>query len=179
GEGRRRRYSLEGRGGQEPGGPGEDGWIPDTNGGRREQRYTEKREVSVFDPNGPWHDAIWIPCADGKARRIKPGLEPLVDGVPGRVALLRGAGNAIVPQVAAAFIRAYMEAVSLVPPQRAEEEVRSMIRRNRYVSPIKPWKHQAKALKQLHKKGSALLWADVGIGKTKIAVDYALSKGFS
>jgi len=54
-----------------------------------------------------------------------------------------------------------------------------MIRRNRYVSPIKPWKHQAKALKQLHKKGSALLWADIGIGKTKIAVDYALSKGFS
>ena len=53
-----------------------------------------------------------------------------------------------------------------------------MIRRNRYVSPIKPWKHQAKALKQLHKKGSALLWADVGTGKTKIAVDYALSKGF-
>src|SRR5690606_883395 len=30
----------------------------------------------------PWSDAIWIPCADGKARRIKPGLEPLVDGIP-------------------------------------------------------------------------------------------------
>src|SRR5690606_21573486 len=62
--------------------------------------------------------------------------------------------------------------------KHAGDEVQSMIRRNRYVSPIKPWKHQAKALKQLHKKGSALLWADVGIGKTKIAVDYALSKGF-
>lgn len=95
-----------------------DGGIPDTNGRRREQRYTAKRDVSIFDPNGPWHDAIWIPCADGKARRIKPGLEPLVDGLPGRVALLRGAGNAIVPQVAAVFVRAYMEAVSLMPPQR-------------------------------------------------------------
>lgn len=60
---------------------------------------------------GFWDDAVWIPCADGKARRIKPGLEPLVDGLPGRVALLRGAGNAIVPQVAAVFIRAYMDAV--------------------------------------------------------------------
>src|SRR5690606_11533587 len=95
----------------EAAGSGTAGGIPDTNGGRREQRYTAKRDVSIFDPNGPWHDAIWIPCADGKTRRIKPGLEPLVDGLPGRVALLRGAGNAIVPQVAAVFVRAYMEAV--------------------------------------------------------------------
>lgn len=34
---------------------------------------------------------------------------PLASGVPGRVGLLRGAGNAIVPQVAAAFIEAYCE----------------------------------------------------------------------
>src|SRR5690606_11221726 len=31
----------------------------------------------------PWDGAIWIPCADGEARRIKPGLEPLVNGFPG------------------------------------------------------------------------------------------------
>ena len=59
-----------------------------------------------------------------------------------------------------------------------DERVLAVIR-TKYVSPIKPWKHQSKALKQLHKRGSALLWADVGTGKTKIAVDYALSKGFS
>jgi DNA (cytosine-5)-methyltransferase 1 len=35
---------------------------------------------------------------------------PLVDGFPGRRGLIRGYGNAIVPQVAAAFIRAFLEA---------------------------------------------------------------------
>jgi DNA (cytosine-5)-methyltransferase 1 len=34
----------------------------------------------------------------------------LVDGVPGRMGLLRGYGNAIVPPVAAAFVTAFMEA---------------------------------------------------------------------
>ena len=37
-------------------------------------------------------------------------LFPLCESVPGRVGLLKGAGNAIVPQVAAEIIRAYMEA---------------------------------------------------------------------
>jgi DNA (cytosine-5)-methyltransferase 1 len=58
---------------------------------------------------GHWHVAVSIPCGDGKTRRIEPGLSPLVDGLPGRVGLLRGYGNAIVPQVAAAFVMAYME----------------------------------------------------------------------
>lgn len=34
---------------------------------------------------------------------------PLAYGVPARVGLLRGYGNAIVPQVAAEFIQAYRE----------------------------------------------------------------------
>ena len=45
-------------------------------------------------------------CADGKARPIKPGVYPLVDGFPGRMELLREYGNAIVPQIAARFIEA-------------------------------------------------------------------------
>ena len=54
-----------------------------------------------------WSGASHIPCADGKARRIEPGIQPLADGIPNRVGTLRGAGNAIVPQVAAVFVRAY------------------------------------------------------------------------
>lgn len=45
-----------------------------------------------------------------------------------------------------------------------------------YKSKIKPWPHQKYALKRLWKMKSALLWADVGTGKTKVAVDYALAQ---
>ena len=45
----------------------------------------------------------WVP------RRVEPGVFPLAHGVPARVGRLRAYGNAIVPQVAAAFVSAYME----------------------------------------------------------------------
>jgi DNA (cytosine-5)-methyltransferase 1 len=63
----------------------------------------------------PWSDAVWIPCRDGKARRIKSGLEPLAHGVPGRVGRLRAYGNAIVPAVAAEFVRAVMDTLEIAP----------------------------------------------------------------
>jgi DNA (cytosine-5)-methyltransferase 1 len=48
--------------------------------------------------------------ADGpRARRIEPGTFPLVDGVPNRVGKLRAYGNAINPEVAAVFVRAYLD----------------------------------------------------------------------
>lgn len=59
---------------------------------------------------GAWDRFDLIPCADGKARRVESGTFPLAHGVPARVVRLRGYGNAIVPQVAAAFIAAYCEA---------------------------------------------------------------------
>ena len=45
-------------------------------------------------------------------RRIEPGLLPVVDGLPSRLrtGLIKGYGNAIVPQLAATFIRAFLEA---------------------------------------------------------------------
>ncbi|MES2706379.1 MAG: DNA cytosine methyltransferase [Verrucomicrobiota bacterium] len=66
-----------------------------------------------------WGDGLAIPCRDGKFRRIpaEPALFPLADGLSFRVGprrsirapLLRGAGNAIVPQVAAGFVQAFLE----------------------------------------------------------------------
>ena len=56
-----------------------------------------------------WSDLEWLQCSDGKARPTKPGLFPLAHGVQARVGKLRAAGNAIVPQVAAEFIGAFLE----------------------------------------------------------------------
>jgi DNA (cytosine-5)-methyltransferase 1 len=59
---------------------------------------------------GGWSLADFITCRDGKTRRVGAGVRCLAHGVSGRVAQLRGLGNAIVPQVAAEFIRAFIEA---------------------------------------------------------------------
>lgn len=56
-----------------------------------------------------WSDAEWIACTDGKARPVGPGSFPLGHGIRNRASKLRAYGNAIVPQTAAAFIRACVE----------------------------------------------------------------------
>lgn len=59
-----------------------------------------------------WHgDAgpSFIAGADGKARRVEPSIRLLAHGVPARVGKLRAYGNAIVPQVAAEVIGAYID----------------------------------------------------------------------
>ena len=57
-----------------------------------------------------WEDTTTIYCRDGKYRPVptEPALFPLANGIPNRVGILRGAGNAIVPQAAAEIIKAYM-----------------------------------------------------------------------
>jgi DNA (cytosine-5)-methyltransferase 1 len=55
--------------------------------------------------HGVWRDADWLFCRDGRWRPIEPGTFPLAARVPARVGRLRAYGNAIVPQLAAAFIR--------------------------------------------------------------------------
>ncbi|EPY4327361.1 DNA cytosine methyltransferase [Klebsiella variicola] len=80
--------------------------------------------LRALEVNGFWRDADWLFCRDGKWRPVEPGTFPLVDGAaarmgrvkPGvarvassnRVGRLKGYGNAINAQAAAAFVRAYM-----------------------------------------------------------------------
>jgi DNA (cytosine-5)-methyltransferase 1 len=84
----------------------------------------------------PWSNLVWLPCADGKLRptgEVEPELQPVADWLSdsmglvragekwiisplsrsskNRVGRLRGYGNAIVPQVAAEFVAAYLDAL--------------------------------------------------------------------
>ena len=67
-------------------------------------------------PLQPWASFDWVLCNDPSGSRwrpIEPGTFPLADGVPEFVGRLRGYGNAIVPQLAAEFVSASMEALGL------------------------------------------------------------------
>lgn len=72
--------------------------------------------------NGFWRDADWLFCRDDKWRPVEPRTFPLVDGSAfrldsgspfagkSRAQLLKGAGNAIVSEVAAHVVAAFLEA---------------------------------------------------------------------
>ena len=72
--------------------------------GSGEKRITEHSQIRF------WEDSEVIYCRDGKYRSIptEPEVFPLAHGIPNRVGILRGAGNAIVPQAAAEIIKAVM-----------------------------------------------------------------------
>jgi DNA (cytosine-5)-methyltransferase 1 len=86
---------------------------------QRVRQYGQQQEDGRV---GFWSAFDLLPCSDGKVRRVEPGLQCLVDGVPfrladgrtregtSRVGLLRGFGNAIAPAIAALFIKAFLEA---------------------------------------------------------------------
>jgi DNA (cytosine-5)-methyltransferase 1 len=112
---------------------------------------TKSQGPSVRYCASDWNNPEWLPCTDGKARPTEPGLLPLAYGIPrsvgqavswlgslgalatasslalarkNRVGRLKGCGNAIVPQVAAEVIGAYMDSVSNPP---GNETQRGMI----------------------------------------------------
>ena len=106
-------------------GHGDEKHEPGRNGAATPRPASAASDVSF------WSASEWHWCRDNKYRRI-PALEPvflgLADGLPdavdiinaagafplsksikGRVAILKGYGNAITPQVAAGFIQAFLE----------------------------------------------------------------------
>lgn len=81
---------------------------PCGNAGACNQNTSELRRSCSSDALG-WGSAVWTAGGDAKARLVKPGIQLLADGHPARVGVLHAAGDAIVPQVAAEFIGAFLD----------------------------------------------------------------------
>ena len=81
-----------------------------SDGGMADGRRTDG-DHSPGDGENFWSNVIWLPCSDGKLRPTEPTIFPLASRVSGRVGILRGAGNSIVPPLAAQFILACEEEV--------------------------------------------------------------------
>ncbi|QNT79267.1 DNA cytosine methyltransferase [Entomobacter blattae] len=80
--------------------------------GKRDMQDAGYGKVFATTYDSFWDN--WVPVTsklDGKTRRAEPTIPLLVDGLSGRVALMRGYGNAIVPPLAAQVIRAFMESL--------------------------------------------------------------------
>lgn len=132
GAGPQGRIGMPGGADQRPARPaGLAGGLADCDGGlarneaiqRRRQHRCEPQDgeagglVGVAEPagtdatDGVWRDPDWLLCRDDRWRPVEPGTFPLADGIPGRMGLLRGYGNAIVPPLAAEFVMAFLESL--------------------------------------------------------------------
>jgi DNA (cytosine-5)-methyltransferase 1 len=81
---------------------------------KRRNLRDEGQTITASSLRGYWADSEWLLCRepDGEIvqRRVKLGLQLLVDGLPGRMAEIRGFGNAVVPQIPEIVGRAIMQA---------------------------------------------------------------------
>jgi DNA (cytosine-5)-methyltransferase 1 len=87
-------------------------FVADADGAGRTAREHEAAQVGYRSPAEPegrrglWDVSECHQGEDGKVWFVNASILPLAHGIPGRVGRLRAYGNAIVPQVAAEFIRA-------------------------------------------------------------------------
>ena len=78
---------------------------------RGRSRISSRENAADDVTSSPWDDAV-LEDTGGKIRRTPSINSELAHGIPSRVDLLRGYGNAIVPQVAQAFIKAFIDVTS-------------------------------------------------------------------
>jgi DNA (cytosine-5)-methyltransferase 1 len=99
----------------------------------KQRRNEEKQNRSTSKTScDMWKDSTTIKCGDGKTRRIKSSIAPLVNGISKRMVQssnrittidydncqnnrqlrITGYGNAIVPQCASEFIKIYLEMIN-------------------------------------------------------------------
>lgn len=115
---------------------GSESRLGESNGAGSQQRHETAegaRHWSSIKPAGFWDDSEWHYCRDGKYRRIPRQPERLLqcvvdelpeemdrraeDGFPlsgkidGRAGILKVLGNAIIPVLAAEFVKAYLEII--------------------------------------------------------------------
>jgi len=108
---------------------GPDQSLPPAQSGSYGHRTWTQEEEGRIRRFRAWSDSVWHNCKDERQRRIptEPELFPVAYGLPsGRVGLLRGAGNAIVVQVAAVFVMAYLEMTDVEPVEIEKNEPPSM-----------------------------------------------------
>ena len=83
--------------------------------GRSEHRDGADQWLARPTSLAGWTRADWIICADGKARPIEPGTQPLAHGQSNRVGRLRAYGNAMHRAKITQFILAADEAIGALP----------------------------------------------------------------
>lgn len=90
-------------------------FVADSDCGRRSARAQHSstgygNPVAANDCPSHWACAELVSGSDGKRRLIEPAIQLMAHGYPNRPTVMRAIGNSIIPQVAAAFIGAYLSA---------------------------------------------------------------------